>query len=64
MASAHSFAGPDAADVIFVGSGINSLVGAALLRSLGVEVSDDAVGGPTFGHGRPVGRVRPLVGDG
>ena len=29
MASAHSFAGPDAADVIFVGSGIK-IVGSAL----------------------------------
>ena len=38
MASAHSFAGPDAADVIFVDSRINSLVDAALLSRRGKRV--------------------------
>lgn len=34
----------------------------AALRSLGVELSADAVPEPILGHGRPVGRVRALVG--
>ncbi|MET3432517.1 phytoene dehydrogenase-like protein [Herbaspirillum seropedicae] len=38
MASVHSLSGTDAADVIFVGSGINSLVGAALLARRGKRV--------------------------
>ena len=62
MASAHSFAGPDAADVIFVGSGINSLVGAALLARRGKRVlvleRNDRVGGCIRKIGRASCRER------
>jgi L-asparaginase II len=34
----------------------------AALRSLGVELAADALVEPVLGHGRPVGRVRALVG--
>ena len=37
-------------------------VAAAMLRSLDVDVADDAVGNPMLGHGQPVGRLRPIVG--
>ena len=39
-------------------------VAAAMLRTLGVDVPDDAVGSPMMGHGRPVGVLRPIVGAG
>jgi L-asparaginase II len=37
-------------------------VAAAMLRTLGVDVAHDAVGGPMMGHGQPVGALRPIVG--
>jgi L-asparaginase II len=38
------------------------VVAAAALAAAGVEVDPAVMGDPVLGHGRPVGRVRPLIG--